>query len=511
MSLFHFHVTQIKRSAGQSAVACAAYRAGEKLKSEYYGEVSDYTRKGGVVESGIMLPEYVPQKLSDRETLWNEVEKIEKGKKAQLAYSFDFALQNEFTMEENIELAKKFIREQFVERGMIADYAIHSPETNGIANPHVHVMCPIRPIDKNGKWGNKQKRVYEIDKNGDSATDHNGNYIFSAVPTTDWGKPETLEQWRSEWARMCNEKFEEKQLADRIDYRSYERQGVDKIPTVHEGVAVRQMESKGIKTDKGEKNRLIKSTNSLLAEIKEKIKIFKNWIEEIKVELEKFNQPETTLVDILNTYLDMRKEGRSDWNKSAQAKGAVADLKKISQAIMILQNRNICTLDELNEILNPIDETRKSIKADEKKIKRLKQHISKIEDYEKHKPIYDKYKSIRFEKTKAKYYSEHEAEIEKYKTAVRYMKANPECKPSAKAEIKSEISALTEHQKSLTANLSNHQSELRELEEIRYIVNQAMEHKENEKPSVLKRLEETKKLTAQNNRSAYKKQEQNIE
>ena len=511
MSLFHFHVTQIKRSAGQSAVACAAYRAGEKLKSEYYGEISDYTRKGGVVESGIMLPEYVPKNLSDRETLWNAVEKIEKGKKAQLAYSFDFALQNEFTMEENISLSKKFIKEQFVDRGMIADFAIHSPETNGIANPHVHVLCPIRPIDKNGEWGNKQKRVYELDKNGNRATDHNGNYIFSAVPTTDWGKPETLEHWRSEWARMCNEKFEEKQLADRIDYRSYERQGVDKIPTIHEGVAVRQMESKGIKTDKGDKNRLIKSTNSLLTEIKEKIKILKSWIEEIKAELEKFNQPETTLVDILNTYLDIRKEVRTDWNKSAQTKGAVADLKKISQAIMILQNRNICTLDELSEILKPIDETRKSIKTDEKKIKRLKLHISKIEDYEKYKPIYDKYKSIRFEKLKEKYYSEHEAEIEKYKTAVRYMKANPECKPSAKADIKSEISVLTEHQKSLTANLSTHQSELRELEEIRYIVTQAMEHKENEKPSVLKRLEEAKKQTAQNNRSSNKKLEQNIE
>ena len=91
------------------------------------------------------------------------------------------------------------------------------------------------------------------------------------------------------------------------------------------------------------------------------------------------------------------------------------------------------------------------------------------------------------------------------------MKANSEWKPSAKAEMESEISALTEHQKSSAANLSTHQSELRELEEIWYIVNQAMEHKENEKPSVLKRLEEAKKLTAQNNRSTYKKQEQNIE
>ena len=114
MSLFHFHVTQIKRSAGQSAVACAAYRAGEKLRNEYYGEISDYTRKGGVVESGLMLPDYVPIEYADRETLWNAVEKIEKGKKAQLAYSFDFALQNGFTMEENISLAKKFIQEQLV-------------------------------------------------------------------------------------------------------------------------------------------------------------------------------------------------------------------------------------------------------------------------------------------------------------------------------------------------------------------------------------------------------------
>ena len=56
MALFHFHVDQIGRSAGRSAVACAAYRSGEKLYSEYYGETSDYTRKGGVMYSEIMLP-----------------------------------------------------------------------------------------------------------------------------------------------------------------------------------------------------------------------------------------------------------------------------------------------------------------------------------------------------------------------------------------------------------------------------------------------------------------------
>ena len=95
MSLFHFHVTQVKRSAGQSAVACAAYRAGEKLYSEYHSEASDFTRKGGVVCSEIILPPRAPAEYQDRATLWNAVEKAERGKKAQFAYSFDIALQNE--------------------------------------------------------------------------------------------------------------------------------------------------------------------------------------------------------------------------------------------------------------------------------------------------------------------------------------------------------------------------------------------------------------------------------
>ena len=108
IALYHFHVTQIKRSAGQSAIASAAYRSGEKLRSEYYGEDSDYTRKGGVICSEILLPPQAPPEYADRETLWNAVEKAERGKNAQLAYSFDIALQNEFSMEENIDLARQF-------------------------------------------------------------------------------------------------------------------------------------------------------------------------------------------------------------------------------------------------------------------------------------------------------------------------------------------------------------------------------------------------------------------
>ena len=229
MALFHLSVTQTKRSAGQSAIASAAYRAGERLYSEYYGEYSDYTRKGGVICSDILLPSHAPPEYADRQTLWNAVEKAERGKNAQLAYSFDIALQNEFSLEENIALARQFLLENFVSRGMVVDFAVHQPdrEDGGIPNPHFHVLCPIRPIEQNGKWGLKQRRVYELDEDGNRIRDADGKFVFNAVPTTDWGSPETLEHWREAWAEMCNAKFAEKGIDVRIDHRSYERQGVD--------------------------------------------------------------------------------------------------------------------------------------------------------------------------------------------------------------------------------------------------------------------------------------------
>ena len=85
MALYHFHADLIRRSKGQAVVAAAAYRAGEKLHDEYYGNDADYTKKGGVVYTEIFLPPQTPAKYKDRETLWNAVEKVEKHPKAQLA------------------------------------------------------------------------------------------------------------------------------------------------------------------------------------------------------------------------------------------------------------------------------------------------------------------------------------------------------------------------------------------------------------------------------------------
>ena len=345
MALFHLSVTQTKRSAGQSAIASAAYRAGERLYSEYYGEYSDYTRKGGVICSDILLPSHAPPEYADRQTLWNAVEKAERGKNAQLAYSFDIALQNEFSLEENIALARQFLLENFVSRGMVVDFAVHQPdrEDGGIPNPHFHVLCPIRPIEQDGKWGLKQRRVYELYEDGNRIRDQNGEYVFNAVPTTDWGSPETLEHWREAWAEMCNAKFAEKGLDVRIDHRSYERQGVDLLPTIHEGATVRAMEKKGIRTEKGEFNRWIKATNAVIKDIRKKISLLFDWITEIKAELAKPQTPD--LVSLLNDYYTQRKAG------AYSQKGKISNLKEMNETYNYLRANGIYTLEDLESRL----------------------------------------------------------------------------------------------------------------------------------------------------------------
>ena len=424
IALYHFHVTQIKRSAGQSAVAAAAYRSGEKLHSEYYGEDSDYTRKGGVICSEILLPSYAPSSFSDRETLWNAVEKAERGKNAQLAYSFDIALQNEFSMEENIDLARQFLLDNFVSRGMVVDFAIHSPdkEDGGIQNPHFHVMCPIRPIEPDGKWGNKQRREYMLDEHGERIRDEAGNYVFNAVPSTDWGKPETLEFWREQWAELCNAKFAEKGSDCRIDHRSYERQGVEQIPTQHEGPTVRAMEAKGIRTDKGDLNRWIRKTNAMLREAKQKIAALIDWLKAVKTELSNPQPP--TLVELLSAYYDNRNKG------AYSSRARIANLKKLSEAVSFLETKHLYTADDLDAALHTmqdkIDTLKKSASGKQARIKELDELLRMADYYEDGKPVADKLKTIRFEKSRQKYKTEHDEELRLFYMAERKLKGKIE-------------------------------------------------------------------------------------
>ena len=401
-------------------MASAAYRAGEKLHSAYYGEDSDYTRKGGVICSEILLPPHAPPEYADRETLWNAVEKAERGKKAQLAYSFDIALQNEFSMQENIALARQFLLQNFVSRGMVVDFAVHSPdkEDGGISNPHFHVMCPIRPIEPDGKWGNKQRREYVLDEHGERILDEAGNYVFNAVPTTDWGSSETLEHWRQAWADLCNAKFAEKSLDCRIDHRSYARQGIEQIPTVHEGPSVRAMEAKGIRTDKGDFNHWVRKTNALLREAKDKIAALIGWLKDVKAELAKPQPP------MLNDLLALHCANRNKGMYSNKAKNA--NLQRYAEAFSFLQSKNLYTVADLETTLHAmqgkIDTLKKSSSVKQARIKEVDELLRMVDCYKSGKPIADKLKSIRFEKSRQKYKAEHDNELRTFYMAERKLK-----------------------------------------------------------------------------------------
>ena len=478
IALYHFHVTQIKRSAGQSAVAAAAYRSGEKLHSEYYGEDSDYTRKGGVICSEILLPPQAPPSFSNRETLWNAVEKVERGKKAQLAYSFDIALQNEFSMEENIELARQFLLDNFVSRGMVVDFAVHSPdkEDGGISNPHFHVMCPIRPITQNGKWGNKQRREYVLDEHGNRIRDEAGNYVFNAVPTTDWGKPETLEFWREQWAQLCNSKFTEKGLDCRIDHRSYDRQGEEQIPTQHEGPTVRAMEAKGIRTDKGDLNRWIRKTNAMLREAKQKIAALIDWLKAVKTELSKPQPP--TLVELLSAYYDKRNKG------AYSSKAKIANLKKFSQAVSFLKAKQLYNADDLDAALHTmqdkIDTLKKSASGKQARIKELDELLRMADYYKAGKPVADKLNTIRFEQSRQKYKAEHDDTLRLFYMAERKLNGQVVDGKLPTAPWRSEKARLETEYRDLQTELTPLYADVKKLWAIHYSIYEVQHEKERQ-------------------------------
>lgn len=315
-------------------------------------------------------------------------------------------------MEENITLARQFLLDEFVSRGMVVDFAVHAPdqEDGGISNPHFHVMCPIRPINPDGKWGNKQKRECVLDENGKRIPDGNGDYVFNAVPTTDWGSSETLEHWRQAWADLCNAKFTEKELACRIDHRSYERQGVDLIPTVHEGPAVRAMERKGIATEKGDFNRWIKATNAAIREIQKKIAALLAWLKEVKEALSKPAPPD--LVALLQAYFNRRNAG------AYSQKAKLNNLKEMNLLFNYLMDNGIHDLDTLEERVNAMQADYSALKekldTQTSRMKEIRELPQCMETYHNLKPIHDALQKIKFTRAKEKYKTDHAVELKQF-------------------------------------------------------------------------------------------------
>ena len=242
----HNEITIVQRSQRQSAVAAAAYQSGEKLFCEYDQQVKHYPEKRGIVHNEILLPANAPRSYADRNTLWNAAEAVEKQWNSQLARRWVLTIPREIPPDQYAVLVREFCEQQFVSKGMIADFAIHDPHPPG-HNPHAHVLLTMRAMDEHGKWLPKSRKVYDLDENGERIKLPSGRWKSHKEDTVDWNDQKYCEIWRHEWEVIQNRYLEANDRPERVDLRSYARQGFDIVPTVHEGAAVRQIDPIGLR------------------------------------------------------------------------------------------------------------------------------------------------------------------------------------------------------------------------------------------------------------------------
>ena len=484
IAIYHCSIKIVSRGKGKSAVAAAAYRSGEKLTNEWDGLTHDYTKKGGVVHSEILLPAHAPPAFSDRSTLWNSVELSEKSNNAQLAREVEIALPVELSREEQTRLVREYCSSQFVSKGMIADFNLH--DTGG-GNPHAHILLTMRPLDERGAWLPKSKKEYVLDENGEKIRLPSGRYKTRKVDLVDWNNRENAEVWRRAWADLANDFLAQNNRPERIDHRSYERQGIDQLPTVHVGVSATQMEKKGIVTERGELNRNIKAANRILREIRRLVRGLKDWITELKERkaalLEALAEAraqasEPTIPQLLARYMEQRGEERADWTSKGKLKGAVSDFNKVQAAMEFLRQKEISTVETLDRQLDGISETavaiRDSMRKAERRIKDIDTLLSHIGNYEKYKPVYKEYAAIDWKKQKEKFEEAHRGELDAYRAAARYVKAHLPGTSYSRKELEAERKDLAAALPGKRDELEAVQADVRTLRDVRHWLNQVL-------------------------------------
>lgn len=203
MAIFHSSTKVISRADGGNAVAAAAYRSGTRITCQRTGQVFNYSCKKEVTYRAILAPANSPEWVKDRAKLANAVEAIETRKNSQLWREVEIALPLTLTPEQHIQLLNKYVQEQFVNKAMIADIALHAKP----GNIHAHILLTLRDITPTG-FGVKRR---------------------------DWNDKALVVKWREAWATACNDALAKAGSTERIDHRSNKERGIDIPATKHLG------------------------------------------------------------------------------------------------------------------------------------------------------------------------------------------------------------------------------------------------------------------------------------
>lgn len=362
-----------------------------------------------------MLPAHAQPEFQDRSTLWNSVEQIEKASDAQLAREIEVALPVELSRAEQLALVRSYVQDNFVAAGMCADFALHD---KGDGNPHAHIMLTIRPLRPDSKWGPKCKKVYDLDSQGNRIPDGKGGWKNHREDTTDWNNRENAEKWRAAWAAYANRALEAAGRPERIDHRSYERQGVEIIPTIHMGVAASQMERRGIQTEKGNVNRQIADDNKLLKELKARITRIYNWTKE-QAEVDPPQDSGSLVARLYEAQAEVNR------NKARSRSGKVKALQENAKLLAFLQGNGITSMQQLYEKVSAMNKDYYDLRG---QIVKAERRLAVLDERLEMCAQYDKYKHIRQQLDKVKprkreqYQQEHGAELAAFDTAADFLK-----------------------------------------------------------------------------------------
>ena len=243
MAIFHLTAKVISRGKGQSAIAAAAYRSGERLRDEQTDEQKFYQARAERIEfTAIMAPKDAPEWAQDRNQLWNHAERAEKRKDAQLAREIEIALPHELTPQQREYLVKDFAREAFVRKGYAVDIAIHAPDKKSDdRNHHAHIMVTMRTLDGDG---------------------------FAAKKDPSMNRREQLGEWREQWAHLANRHLERHGHEARIDHRSLKEQGIEREAGIHLGYAANEMAQRGAQSDRMDALKQVIARNDIRVEMK---------------------------------------------------------------------------------------------------------------------------------------------------------------------------------------------------------------------------------------------------
>ncbi len=357
MAIFHMSFSNISAGKGRSAIASAAYRSGEKLFDDKEGRHYFYARSV-MPESFILTPKNAPAWASDREKLWNEVERKDRRANSRYAKEFNVALPVELIEDEQKELLTKYVQENFVDEGMVADVAIHRDHPD---NPHAHVMLTNRPFNPDGTWGIKSKKQYILDENGNKIYTGTSKYPKSRkILMVDWDKKEKIIEWRHNWAVSVNQVLEQKNIPDRISEKSFTEQGIDDTPMQHEGINSKRHERKAFnqqvknyrKSKAGYKNMQEKVVNRGHLDSLSKHFSFneKKVVKELSHELKTYISLES---------LDDKRRMLFNWKNSTLIKHAVGE--DVTKQLLTI-NQQESSLKKADELLNKVvDRTTKKL------------------------------------------------------------------------------------------------------------------------------------------------------